>query len=175
MPLVLVTGPSGAGKSTVGAELRRRGHPSYDTDLDGLSRWYLGDREVAPPGPAADDRWYAEHVLRLPLETVRRIAAAHSQELAFVCGTVGNEGEIWDLFDAVVSLSLDEATIRRRLATRAPGSFGSTPDDVRRVLGWAATIDEDNARYGALLVDASGPVEQVAELILGGLRARGLG
>jgi hypothetical protein len=99
----------------------------------------------------------------------------HSQGPAFVCGTVGNEGELWDLFDAVVSLSLDEATIRRRLATRTPGSFGSTPDDVRRILGWAATIDEDNARYGALLVDASGPVQQVAELILGGLRARGLG
>jgi hypothetical protein len=29
--------------------------------------------------------------------------------------------------------------------------------------------------YGALLVDASAPVEQVVELILSGLRGRGLG
>ncbi|MEV6285125.1 hypothetical protein [Kribbella sp. NPDC051770] len=174
MPLVYVTGPSGAGKSTVGAELARRGFPSYDTDLDRLSHWYRGDQLVAHPDAAADDRWYAEHVLRLPPETVRRLASA-TTGLGFVCGTVGNEGEIWELFAAVVSLSLDDASIRARLATRAPGSFGSTPDDVRRILGWAATIDEDNSRYGALLVDASGPGDEVADLILSGLRERGLG
>ncbi|MGC4937430.1 AAA family ATPase [Kribbella sp. DT2] len=173
MPLVYVTGPSGAGKSAVAAELTRRGFPSYDTDHDNLSRWYRGDAEVAPPGPTTDDRWYAEHRLRLPPETVRGIAAG-AAGLTFVCGTVGNEDEIWDLFDAVVSLSLDDATLRERLATRAPGSFGSTPDDVRRILAWAATIDEDNSRYGALLVDASGPVEQVGDLILSGLRTRGI-
>lgn len=173
MPIVLLTGPSGAGKSTVGAALRRRGFRSYDTDLDGLSRWYRGDHPVPPPGPSVHDSWYAEHVLRLPPAVVREIGQ-RATGLTFVCGTVGNEGEIWDLFDAVVSLSLDEASIRRRLATRPLGAFGSTPDDVRRILGWAATIDEDNSRYGALLVDASGPVDEVVELILSGLRQRGL-
>jgi hypothetical protein len=37
--LVWITGNSGTGKSTVRTELASRGHPSFDTDEDGIAVW----------------------------------------------------------------------------------------------------------------------------------------
>ncbi|GAA1160209.1 hypothetical protein GCM10009630_67930 [Kribbella jejuensis] len=163
MPLVYLTGTSGVGKTTVGQELSRRGFTVYDVDVDGLARWYENASGAEVPMPDdRDDRWYAEHTYRLPPETVRRLTPAVG--ITFISGTVGNEDEIWDLFDQVVHLTADPATLERRL--RARGSFGSSAEERARVLGWQAQADLDNARYGARLVSADAPPAQVAEWVL---------
>ncbi|MGW7682484.1 AAA family ATPase [Kribbella sp. NPDC054772] len=165
MGLVLVNGSSGVGKTAVGDELRRRGYGVFDVDGDRLARWFDNGSGIEVSMPSyRDDAWFAEHTYRLPVDTVRRVAGA-AGGLTFVCGTVGNEGEIWDLFDAVVSLSVDATTLRRRLAGRS-GGFGSSPAELECVLAWHANVDADNARYGALLVDATGTIPEVADLIL---------
>ncbi|MGZ0149547.1 AAA family ATPase [Kribbella sp. WER1] len=163
MGLVYLTGPSGAGKSAVGAELRRRGCRVYDVDADRLARWFenASGREVEMPAER-DDGWFAGNTYRVPPETVRGLALHNGT--AFVCGTVGNDGEIWDLFDAVISLSVDAETLERRLTAR--GGFGSSPAELGRVLGWHATVDADNAKYGATLIDATGDIRDVADRVL---------
>jgi hypothetical protein len=168
--LVYVTGASGAGKSTVRAELLRRGYTAYDSDEDGLARWFddrTGAEVKLPVDPARrDDAWFANNTYRLPPETVQRLAIEAGDGLAFVCGTVGNDNEIWDLFARVISLSVDAATVRRRLVGRANG-FGSTEAELERVLAWHARVDADNERYGAVLIAASGPVGEVVDRLLG--------
>ncbi|TWD81367.1 ribose 1,5-bisphosphokinase PhnN [Kribbella amoyensis] len=169
MGLIYVTGASGAGKSTVLGELRRRGFVAHGTDEDGLARWYENSthREASMPADPdrRDDDWYAHHTYRLPPDTVRRLAAEVGDDIGFVCGTVGNDNEIWDLFTSVVSLSVDATTIRRRLGARGDG-FGSTEAEVRRILAWHKNVDADNARFGAVLVDATGPVSEVVDRVL---------
>jgi hypothetical protein len=165
MGLVYLTGSSGVGKTTVGRELRRRGYLVYDVDVDGLARWFENASGVEVGMPAdRDDAWFAEYTYRLPVETVRRIAAEVGGRVGFVCGTVGNDDEIWELFEAVVSLSVDAGTLRRRLVGR-PGAFGAGGDELERVLAWHARVDVDNAGYGAVLVDATGPVAKVADAV----------
>ncbi len=167
MPLFYVVGASGAGKSTVCAELVRRGHRAYDVDADGLGEW-RDQRGTAVPMPEAalrDDAWFAAHTYTLPPATVRRLVTEVGDAVGFVCGTVGNEGEIWELFAHVISLSVDADTVRRRIAQR-PDGFGSSEEELRRILNWHATIDADNARFGATLVDASQPVTAVADEVL---------
>ncbi|NUS00533.1 MAG: AAA family ATPase [Kribbellaceae bacterium] len=159
-----LTGTSGVGKTTVGEELRRRGYVVYDVDVDGLARWYDDETGVELPMPdRRDDSWYAEHTYRLPPETVRRLAPADG--ITFITGAVGNEDQIWDLFDLVIQLTLDAATLEGRL--RARGSFGSSGDELARVLAWQRQADLDNVRYGARPVSADGPPGQVADLVLG--------
>ncbi|MFI5728609.1 AAA family ATPase [Kribbella sp. NPDC051587] len=165
MPLFYVAGASGAGKSTVCAELARRGHPSYDVDADGLAVWLDRAGNVVPMPDARDDAWFANHTYTLPPAIVRRLAAEVGEAVGFVCGTVGNEGEIWDLFAHVISLSVDAETVRRRLAQR-PDGFGSTAEELQRILTWHATIDADNARFGATLVDAGRPLVAVVDEVL---------
>ncbi|WP_405057154.1 hypothetical protein OG474_31015 [Kribbella sp. NBC_01505] len=62
-------------------------------------------------------------------------------------------------------LSVDADTVRRRIAQR-PEGFGSSEEELRRILHWHATVDADNARFGATLVDASRPVTTVADEVL---------
>ncbi|HEY3560324.1 MAG TPA: AAA family ATPase [Kribbella sp.] len=168
MGLVYLTGPSGVGKTTVGGELRRRGFLVYDVDADGLARWYenVSGAEVRMP-TYRDDTWFAENTYRLPVETVWRIAAEAGDGTAFICGSVGNENEIWDLFTSVISLTVDAVTLERRLIER--GGFGSSPAELERVLRWHAQADADNTRYGAHLVAAAPPVREIADNILAAL------
>lgn len=174
MALVYVTGASGAGKSTVRIELQRRGYLAFGSDEDGLARWFdrNGTEVSMPANPSArDDTWFADNTYRLPPETVRRLGQKVGDGVGFICGTVGNDNEIWDLFTAVVSLSVNADTVRRRLGGRV-NSFGSTDDELARVLAWHASVDADNARYGAVLIDASGPVEDVVDELLTALDLR---
>jgi len=168
MVLVYLTGASGAGKTTVGVELRRRGFLVYDVDADGLARWYenVSGAEVSMP-TYRDGTWFAENTYRLPVETVRRIAAEAGDGTAFICGSVGNENEIWDLFAKVVCLTVDAATLEHRLVQR--GAFGSTPAELERVLHWHTRSDADNAGYGAHLTPATTPPASVATQILNAL------
>ena len=170
MVLVYLTGASGAGKTTVGVELRRRGFLVYDVDADWLARWYenVSGAEVSMP-TYRDGTWFAENTYRLPVETVRRIAAEAGDGTAFICGSVGNENEIWDLFTRVISLTVDAATLERRLVER--GGFGSSSAELERVLRWHAQVDADNARYGAHLVAAEASVLEIADNVLAALRA----
>jgi hypothetical protein len=169
MALVYVTGGSGAGKSTVRIELQRRGYLAFGSDEDGLARWFdnnTGAEVTMPTDPSdRDDTWFADNSYRLPPETVRKIGQRVGDDVGFICGTVGNDNEIWDLFTAVVSLSVDADTVRRRLAGRM-NSFGSTEDEMTRVLAWHANVDADNSRFGAVLIDASGPVAEVVDELL---------
>lgn len=145
MSLYLVIGTPGAGKTTVREELRRRGFVAYDTDLDNLSHWIDG-------------------ILRLPPETVLRLAAEVGDRVGFVCGSTGNEGEIWKYFDGVVSLSVSAGVLRQRLIERQ--GFGSSGEELRQVLASHQTVDADNARFGAQLVNADrAPAAVVDELL----------
>ncbi len=176
MPLVWVTGTSGSGKSTVRNELRRRGYIAYDTDEDLLSRHFdrASGAEVAYPALAAHrtGEWFARHVQRVPPETVRRIAAEVDDRPGFVCGSTENENEIWDEFAVVVHLSVDEDTIRRRLARRPPDAFGGSEEEVERILGWHAGSDAAYERFGAHRIDGTQPVGKVVDDLLDACAAR---
>ena len=75
------------------------------------------------PRPAAVD----------PADACRRLRASGST--AFLCGSVENEVDVWDLFDLVVCLVADNDTIRERLQTRTTNSFGKHPDELAAALG----------------------------------------
>lgn len=170
MTLVYVTGISGTGKSAICKALRQRGYDAHDTDLEGNCVWvnrHTGD--VTPVGdePAVKpDEWLDEQEWRVVRHKVEALARRSDHGTVFLCGSTANENEVWDLFSRVIYLTIDEQTLRRRLATRTSNNFGKTPKELEAILGWHKVGETDYRRLGAIIVDATLPLDEVVEKVL---------
>jgi len=170
--LIYVTGISGAGKSAVCDELTARGYEAYDADRDGFKSWY--DRTTDER--AADQRrwsdatveWRGTFWLKVDPEKVEALAErarSHGRPI-FLCATTPGEDAFWHLLDKVIQLSIGEATLRRRIAARIDNDFGKDPADLEEILGWHATTDESMRSFGATLIDAERPLDEVVDDVL---------
>ena len=92
-------------------------------------------------------------------------------QVVFLCGSVENEDEVWELIDIVICLVLDESTLRERLATRTTNQFGKTPGELDAILGWNRTIEATYQAFGALVVTANQALTDVVDEILANLGA----
>jgi broad-specificity NMP kinase len=175
MSLIFVTGTSGAGKSTVREELSRRGFRAYDTDEHEIAQWtnkvtgeitpLIADAHRTPEFLAKND-WRADP------ERVRQLAEEGEERSVFLCGSIGNEDEVWPFFEKVFLLSIDEATMRHRLRTRTAHDFGTMPHELELLLAWNEAIAEHYLRQGAIVIDANKPLRLVVDEVLRTLRTR---
>jgi broad-specificity NMP kinase len=169
MALIFVTGTSGAGKSTVREELSRRGAEAYDTDEHEIAQWtnrvtgeitpLIADAHRTPEFLAAND-WRADP------DRVRQLAQEGEERTVFLCGFIGNEGEVWPFFEKVFLLAIDEATMRNRLLTRTAHDFGTKPHELELLLAWNDAIHEHYLGKGAIIIDATKPTAFVVDEIL---------
>jgi hypothetical protein len=172
MGLCLVTGVSGTGKSAVLGELRGRGCLARGVDEDGYADWVsrrTGAAEVIPRGDPQFDihAWYQAHdwVLNAWRVSVLSRAAARCGRPVFLCGSALGEADVWHLFDRVVALVADVPTIERRLVARA-GDYGKAPEELAMIIGWHDGFEESYRRFGAVIVDATQPLHEVADQVL---------
>lgn len=177
MPLVYVTGMSGSGKSAVLRELSRRGHEAHGVDEEGYADWVDRENGLVAPFPHDDPdldvhAWHRRHRWVLSAVRVRDLQrrAANSDGPVFLAGVAEEEDRVWHLFDKVVALSVDEATIRRRIEARQDNSFGKDPDELAMIIGWLDGRDESYRRRGATLVDARRPLGQVVDDVVAACR-----
>ena len=135
--LVYVTGVPGVGKSAVRRELRRRGLVALGVDEDEIGAFFGPDGEpVAPQDVIDSPPWRRRHQWRaVPARLDAAVASAGPVHIAYVCGSVANEHEIWNRFDLVIGLVVDDATLKQRLRTRSTTTSGST----RTSLRWRST------------------------------------
>jgi len=141
MPLIWVTGTPGAGKSAVCGVLQARGHEAYDADTGGFRYWRRRDTKerVDLPGRPLPPGWHLEHDMPMQRSAVEALAR-RATGTVFLCGTVGNELDVWDLFDQIICLVVDEATLRHRLATR-DDTYGKDPEIAAPVIEWNRTSE----------------------------------
>jgi broad-specificity NMP kinase len=167
--LIFVTGIAGAGKSTVRSELTRRGALAYDTDEDEIAQWT--DKVTGKITPLLADlhrtpEFLDQNEWRSDPDRVRRLVEHSGGRTVFLCGSIGNEHEVWPLFEQVFLLSIDETTMRHRLVTRTTHDFGTRPHELELLLGWNRGIDDHYRRLGATVIDATAPPESVVDEIL---------
>lgn len=166
MPLISVTGISGSGKSAVFAALRIAACEAHDGDIGGFRTWRRRDtnEEVVFAGWPVPLGWH--HEQHMPIDRRRVEALLEGPERTiFLGGSVENELDVWDLFDAVVCLVIDDATVRERLASRSDG-FGKAPDELARILAWNRTAEANYRRFGATIIDATQPLDDVVADVL---------
>ncbi|WP_163512410.1 divalent cation tolerance protein CutA [Fodinicola acaciae] len=166
--LVWVTGSSGVGKSTVCTLLKSRGEQAVDADWDGYNHWVdrkTGQVVVDPPYPAPAG-WLDRFGWRISRAKIEALAESTSGDRAFLFGTVENENEVWDLFDLVVCLVVDNTTLRDRLLTRTTNAFGKHPEELVAALQRNAEAEASYRRFGATIISSAGTPEDVAAAIL---------
>ncbi|WP_026529915.1 AAA family ATPase [Haematomicrobium sanguinis] len=171
MALILVTGISGSGKSAILERLCARGIPAFGVDEDGFGDWIsrsTGLAELGDPDNFDEHAWFAEHHWRYNRARVERLArdADRRGQMVFLCGNCEGEDTVWDLFDRVIVLQIDEATLRHRLETRTGNNYGKHPDELRDVLAWHEGLYENYAKYGATLINATRPLDEVVSGVL---------
>jgi dephospho-CoA kinase len=169
MPFVYITGPSGAGKSTVRNELAKLGYEAHDTDEDGMSAWY--DNQTLEPVEflKAKDRpadWFEKHDFRLSTERVKELADRAKSNPIFLCGIPANDNEFREYYDKIICLVIDKEMLKHRVTTRTTNDFGKSPDELALMLYWHGKMLERYKEWGAVMIDASQPLESVVDTIL---------
>jgi gluconate kinase len=166
---MFVTGVGGSGKSTVREELSGRGVVAYDTDEDEIAQWTnKATGEITPLLADAHrtPEFLAQNEWKVDLDRVSQLAKEGEERAVFLCGSIGNEHEVWPWFEKVFLLSIDEATMRHRLLTRTAHDFGTRPHELEMLLAWNTVIDEHYRRHGAIMIDATKPPRLVVDEIL---------
>ncbi|CAN5632011.1 AAA family ATPase [soil metagenome] len=170
MKIYYVTGISGAGKTQVRKELSKQGYLAFDGDENGLTGWQEKDtdkfvksseRVAGPSGSLIE--LYDWSMSR---ERLVELVKASKDRKVFICGTASNRYELWDMFEKVFCLSIDKKTLVHRLTTRTNNDFGKDPKDLEDVISWHKLSEQTDVDAGAILIDATKPVENVVDEIM---------
>jgi AAA domain-containing protein len=156
---VLVTGMSGTGKSTVLAELGRRGFRVVDMDSPEWSEW------VPLPEDAIGEWLWRE-------DRVAQLLASADAETLYVSGCASNQGRFYGGFDAIVLLSAPADVVLERIEGRTTNDFGRGPGERERILSDLAAVEPLLRATCSHELDATRPVEEVADALEAIGRAR---
>lgn len=170
MPFIYITGVEGSGKTTICKALSAKGYTAIDIDEEGLSSRYDKDTwnraSALPPANQSSSTWYLEREWKIKPGELLKIKQPAQSEIVFVCGITDNFNEIKDIFDKIICLTLDEAAIRKRLATRTTNNFGKNAAELEYIFSKHEAYEEDNKDFGSIMVDASRSLAEVIDAIL---------
>ncbi len=153
----LIEGLSGTGKSSVCQELQKRGYHAIDSDEEFA---YFRDPKTGLPTEEV-----SQFYLTWNKEKVKK-ALCHTTESTFVCGGLVDLGGFAQYFKKTFILRVDDETLRSRILTRKNNDFGKKPEDLARQLEWNKGAEEYARQKGAVLIDATLPLEKVVDKIL---------
>ena len=166
---IFVTGVAGSGKSTLCADLASRGVCAHDAD-DGVSRHVRiadGAEVQAPPRSHQGPEWVARHEFRFDQDRVKELATQATPSTPVVLlGAAYGDDDVISIADQSWYLDLDEGELRRRLAARAPGSYGQAPHELEAILAWNAAAASRYESLGATRLDATRPARALGDEIL---------
>ncbi len=171
MPLIFICGTAGTGNSTVCLVLKSKGYQAYDVDSDGFAKWqHLETGHIHPKSSvkaaARTPEFLKMHGWHVPRGEVQKLRDQAAGQLVFLCGDIGNEKELQDLFDGIIALHVDDETLKRRLGARTGNDWGLQPHELQRSLEKHHNSYDAYQDIGATIVDATQPVEEVVDQIL---------
>lgn len=171
MPLIYITGIPGSGKSTVRNELLSLGYEVYGGAEDNLATFYnvnTGERvDGWVPSNKRTEEWNSQHTWKIPRETIQELKDTSKGKTIFLCAVTKNDkSELWDLFDLVIALTINEETLRSRLLTRTNNDVGKTEHELQVLVERQNGIAEGYENLGATLVDATQSIENVVSEVL---------
>lgn len=168
MSLIYIKGTPGSGKSAIRRELEKRGFEAHDADDKDMGGPYnnANNERVEYPYWPPKPEWFDEHSYRLIAEAIQALHDKARDKTIFLCGTASNEDELWHLFDTVLFLDIDEATLKNRIATRTDNDYGKTPHELELIMEKYRADIKKRDLPGVITIDATQPLDVVIQGIL---------
>lgn len=167
---ILVIGVTGVGKSTLTKLLQELGHEAYSIeDIEGMFEVYrkrtrevFRNYDITNPEHIDNSDWIC-HV-----DMLKELLANQKEEVAFYCGVASNIDEIIPLFDNIILLKISNEKLYQRLLNRKgkEEEMGSTEKTRQRIFGWKDWWENEMEKRGALVVNADGNIEDIANEII---------
>lgn len=176
MSLIYITGMPSSGKSTIRQELQRKGFVAYGGAEDGLAAFFNNETGERTDWVKSSDRtseWNKHHTWKIPRKTIEELRQNSEGKTVFLCAVTRNDkDELWDLFDTVIALTINEDTLKHRLATRTNNDVGKSKHELEVLIERQKTAKAEYEKLGAYLVDATRPIDQVVEEIINSSTSR---
>ena len=171
MALFFITGIAGTGKSTILEELTSRGFEAYGVDEHGFAFWHnINSGYVHPKSSVKTHHRTPEflkaHSWKISRQMVKDLAEKSKGKIVFLCGVAMNDDEIWDLFSGVFALTIDQDTLKHRLATRTTNDYGKAKHELELTLDQHSVSSELYKKYNYTILDATKPIQQLVDLIV---------
>lgn len=169
MAVFYITGAPGSGKTTLQKELHRRGYVAFDIDNPRFGGPYnksSGKRVVIPPAEKRSPDWFEAHEWRVSLDGIEALKNEANDKMIFLCGVAASDGQALHLFDKILYLQLDEATLKRRLGARTDNDYGKNDFELREIMERKRGLDAKYAALGVTTIDANKPLDEVVDEVL---------
>jgi hypothetical protein len=165
---VLITGYPGTGKSSVAKELQERGHAAYDTEA---MRGYMhaesveNSRRIRVPSPVPRD-WF-DDIGNINWDIPRVTTLLNSHDDVFICALADNQEALYDLFDFIFLLTLDEIEMEQRLRSRTTTNYGKDSGELADIFVNHQHFEQSLRERGAIEISVKPALSEVVNEILG--------
>ena len=159
----LITGRQGTGKTTVIRALQKRGFAAYNTDdLPEASKLQNKQTGAVIPWPIGPVDWanYAWNWQEQPLKQL-----LESSKVVFIGAVVSNQEKYFELFDRIIVLTLDEATLRDRLDRHEHQSH-HLPGEIERIVYNHEVRQAALVKSGDIIISSAKSLDEVVDEIL---------
>lgn len=162
-----ITGYPGTGKSSVARELKQRGYQAYDTEA---MRNYMhpediiSGRRVQIPTPVP--RGWFDTTGSYNWDIPRVIVLLNSHEDVFICALADNQNSLFEYFDKIFVLVLDEVELENRLQQRTTTTYGKDHDELADILVLHKHFEQSLIENGAIAINTHDSVQFVVDELL---------
>lgn len=169
MSLFYITGTPGTGKTTIQKELLNRGYEALDIDqrrFGGPVNLKTGERTTVPPIEGRSPDWFEQHEWRVLRSGVEELKAETKDKDIYLCGVTTTEHLVWDLFDKIFYLNVDEQTLRDRVLNRKDNDYGQGEGELENILKRYRAAQDKLPTLDVTVIDATGSVNEAVDSII---------
>ena len=161
MHIYLIDGVSGAGKTTICDELIKRGYKAVEAD-EVLANW-IDPITGLPTDDHSSENWHWDK------NKFDALISESKEDNLFICGGAMNKPDFLHHFTKIFTLHLDDETLKERLLNRTTNDYGKKPEELAFQLRENQLTEQYSEERGAILIDATQPVETIVGEIISNL------